>query len=365
MRPRVAARHADQGVEQRRLAGAVAAKQGERLAGLEREVDALDDDRLAVAGAQAADAHQLAHGATPMDRLILAEIDRLDARIAGHGRDVALGEDGAVDQHGDGLREVEDQVHVVLDEQDRDVGRQRADGLEDLLALAFGHARDRLVEQQHARLAGERERDLEQAALAVGERVDRPVHHVDEAEPIEQGLAFGGDGRIAAERAPPPRAGAALHRDRERQRRERRQRVEQLVDLEGADDAAPDAPMGGQRRDVGAVEDDPSGGWQEHAGEQVDERRLAGAVRADQRVARAALDGQRDVVAGRGQAAEALDQRAGLEDGRHVIVTDAGRARSRAARSARGRPAPARRGRGRARNSSIAVSTPRSRHAGP
>src|SRR6478735_4005544 len=79
--------------------------------------------------------------------LALAEVDRLDARIARNRRDVALGEDGAVDEHRHRPREVEDQVHVVLDEQDRDVGRQRVDGLEDLLALAFGNAGDGLVEE--------------------------------------------------------------------------------------------------------------------------------------------------------------------------------------------------------------------------
>ena len=188
---------------------------------------------------------------------------------------------------------------------------KRVDGLEDLLALAFGNAGDRLVEQQHARPAGERGRDLEQAPLAVGERVDRLVHHVGEAKARQQRLAFGGDRGVAAERPPPSRARPLVNRHRERERRQRRQRVEELVDLERADDAAAHAPMRGERRDVVAVERDRPRGRLEHAGEQVDQRRLAGAVRADQGVARAALDAERDVV-GRRQAAEALDQRARL-----------------------------------------------------
>ena len=79
-RPAVAARHADQRVEQRRLAGAVAAEQGERAAGLEREVDALDDDRLAVARRSG----RRRAAAQPCAR-VLAEVDRLDARILRHG----------------------------------------------------------------------------------------------------------------------------------------------------------------------------------------------------------------------------------------------------------------------------------------
>ena len=38
-----------------------------------------------------------------------------------------------------------------------------------LVPLGLGHAGGRLVEQQHARLAGDRERDLQQALLAVGQ----------------------------------------------------------------------------------------------------------------------------------------------------------------------------------------------------
>ena len=207
----------------------------------------------------------------------------------------------------------------MLDEQDRDLGRQGVDGLEDLLALAFGNAGDRLVEQQHARPAGERQRDLEQAALAVGERMDRLVHDLGEAKARQQRLAFGGDRGVVAERSPPARARAAVHGDGERQRRQRRQRVEQLVDLEGADDAAANPLVRGERGDVVAVEEDGPGGRLENAGEQVDQRRLAGAVRPDQGVAGAALELERDVV-GRRQAAEALDERARGEDRRHRFV---------------------------------------------
>ena len=76
--------------------------------------------------------------------------------------------------------------------------------------------------------------------------------------------------------------------DRERERLQRRQLVEQLVDLERAHDAAAHALVRREPGDVVAVEPDRAGGRLEHAGQQVDQRRLAGAVRADQRVARAA-----------------------------------------------------------------------------
>jgi hypothetical protein len=46
--------------------------------------------------------------------------------------------------------------------------------------------------------------------------------------------------------------------------------------------------------DVVAFEQDAPGIGLEHAGQQIDDGGLAGAVRADQRVARALLDPQRD-----------------------------------------------------------------------
>ena len=63
-------------------------------------------------------------------------------------------------------------------------GRRR-DRREDIVALAFGHAGGGLVEQQHARLGGDRDRDLEQALLAVGQRRGQFVHDVEQMEARE------------------------------------------------------------------------------------------------------------------------------------------------------------------------------------
>jgi hypothetical protein len=80
--------------------------------------------------------------------------------------------------------------------------------------------------------------------------------------------------------APTPRA----------DRLERRQVAEQLVDLERARDAAARALEGLQRGDVLAVEQDAPAVGTQHARQEIHERRLAGAVGTDQRVARAVLD---------------------------------------------------------------------------
>ena len=92
---------------------------------------------------------------------------------------------------------------------------------------------------------------------------------------------------------------------------------EQLVDLEGAGDAAPHPLVRLERGDVVAFEQDAPGGRAQHAGEEVDHGGLAGAVRADQGMAGALLDRERDAV-GRGDAAEMLVEAAGLEHDRHV-----------------------------------------------
>ena len=57
----------------------------------------------------------------------------------------------------------------MLDEQHGDVLRQVGDGGEQLGALLARHAGGRLVEQQHLGLGRERQRDLQQPLLAVGE----------------------------------------------------------------------------------------------------------------------------------------------------------------------------------------------------
>ena len=108
------------------------------------------------------------------------------ARIAADFGGCPFGKQGAVDEHRNRLRETEDELHVVFDEHQRDVRRQAADDLENLLALGFRNARCRFVEQQHFRPRGYGQRDFEQALLTVGQRADTRVESVGEAEAREQ-----------------------------------------------------------------------------------------------------------------------------------------------------------------------------------
>ena len=187
----VLARGAGQRVDQGRLAGAVAPQQRQGLAGRQRQRHAVQDHGLAIAGAQVLDLQQLSH-ARPSP---VPEVHRLDLRVARDLLRRAFGQHGAVDQHRHARGEAEHQVHVVFDQQHRDVGRQVAHGAQQFLALAGRHAGDRLVEQQHARLAGQRDGDLQQPALAVGQHAGGLVLHAGR----------GGTARAAGRSARPPR----------------------------------------------------------------------------------------------------------------------------------------------------------------
>ena len=83
--------------------------------------------------------------------------------------------------------------------------------------------------------------------------------------------------------------------------------VKRPRDLEGAADAAVDDAVRGHARDLGAVEQDRSRRRHQRARQHVEDRALAGAVRADQAENFALLDPERHVVDS-GEAAEALHQ---------------------------------------------------------
>src|SRR5439155_3879606 len=95
---------------------------------------------------------------------------------------------------------------------------------------------------------------------------------------------------------------------------ERRHLGEQLEVLERAADAIVRAARGVPARDVGATKAQPAAGDGQRARDQVEERGLAGAVRSDQAVDRAAFDLEVDRV-DREQAAKAAAERYRFEKG--------------------------------------------------
>ena len=92
-----------------------------------------------------------------------------------------------------------------------------------------------------------------------------------------------------------------------------REPAEQPVDLERPGDAELDPFCLDDARDVAPLEQNRTGGGPEDTGQEIHERGLARAVRADQGVARAGLEPEVDIARG-GQRAEVSAERAGLED---------------------------------------------------
>src|SRR6476620_6548802 len=114
----------------------------------------------------------------------LAEIDLPHARIVDDLTWAAFDEHAAIDQHGEGFRKTEDEVHVVLDQDQRHFAGERRNDIEDLLALRFWYARGGFIEQQNFRLGGDRNGNFEQALLAVGQRADARMHDISESQAL-------------------------------------------------------------------------------------------------------------------------------------------------------------------------------------
>ena len=86
--------------------------------------------------------------------------------------------------------------------------------------------------------------------------------------------------------------------------------------LEGAGNAKARQRMGRELREIPPVKKDLAGGWPEHCADQVEECRLAGAVRADQAANLAGFDLEAHILDG-GQAAEAFGDANDIEKRAH------------------------------------------------
>ena len=210
-------------------------------------------------------------------------------------------------------------VHVVLDEEHGHALLLEAENVvEKRLCERRVHTRHRLVEHDERGLAHESARHLEQLALTAGETRGVVVLLLEELEAFEQheralfdlGLLLPPDeGEEGAEEALTSLPlGTELHVVEHGEQRE------SLRQLEGAHLALAGNLERGNARDAGAVERPLSRVGLIEAREQVEERRLAGTVGADECSDRAA--GNLDVVdIDRREAAEAACDVIGDDDG--------------------------------------------------
>ena len=166
------------------------------------------------------------------------------------------------------------------------------------LALAAREARGGLVEHHQPRLGRARHADLELALLAVRERADRRLQRVGRATRARQRRCARSRCSRSRRRMDRPEPAAVPPDDGE---------VEVVLDREPGEEpgllvrprhAQPRPHAGGQVRHVGAHHLDRAAGGLEVTGDQVEQRRLARAVRAQDCAALTVRDVEIDVAHG-------------------------------------------------------------------
>src|ERR1700693_1090999 len=171
----------------------------------------------------------------------LAEIYLAHPLVAGDLIRRAFYQHRTADEYGNLLGELEYQVHVVLDEDDRDIPGKRGDDREQLRAFRGRNTRGRLVEQQHLRPRRERERNLQQTLLAVGKIARLDTRVALETQSGENLSRFLNLCCCRRRGTPPDRSGTAALAAGERHRLQRGQPGKKRIDLEGARHASLDA----------------------------------------------------------------------------------------------------------------------------
>ena len=143
------------------------------------------------------------------------------------------------------------------------------------VGLVFVEPRRRFVEQQHTRRGAERAGELDEPGRAGGERVDLPVGDRADPDLFEQLVGDGAGVVLLGGPAP-------AHLERDEHVLARGEAAERLEPLERARDAEPGPRVALGARHVAPVEADAPARRLLQPGDDVEERRLARAVRTDQ-----------------------------------------------------------------------------------
>src|ERR1035437_6409198 len=240
-------------------------------------------------------------------RALVAKIDLPRARIVHHFGAIALDDHFAEMQQRDVLGELQCHVHVVLDHHDGDVARYCQQTLLYIAPLIDGQAGERLIEQQHFGVLRERHGDLDAAAFAVGGLRERTSGDMVEADTDERRVRVLDEIvlLVKIDQRVPSQGRQAEQRERDvaQDRIERKQRD----DLIGAGHAAMGAAPARRLGDVMPEQMDRAAVGRDLAGDQVEQRGLAGAIGADDQPPLARLDIEID-VAGHLQTAECFAQ---------------------------------------------------------
>src|SRR2546422_3613528 len=220
---------------------------------------------------------------------------RLDRRRCGVGHHLALVE------RDDAIGVGEHDVHVVFHLDDRpepDPPRGRDQRLHDRRLVRGAHPRCRLVEEDDLRSQGECGRHVEELLVSLRQLPRQRVTLVAEAEQLghlERGLlhlAIPGERGEQAAASPQSRHAGGL------QGLEDRQVGKDLDELERPGHAETRQAHRADAADLTVLEAHAARAWSRDAGEDVDERRLAGAVGPDDRDELARVDPEAHAVEG-------------------------------------------------------------------
>src|SRR5271165_4366652 len=210
-------------------------------------------------------------------------------------------------EHGHGSRDLTNELHIVLDDDDRGglVQLEHQGGCPRRLLVA--HARSGLVKEHYGRFANYDHRDFDPLTLAVGEFSDEPPEDRAEVQPFDDGVDGGGNRcALAARPGREPQVFAhreAVHHDRHL-----------ILDA----DAAPPDRIGLDTDNVLTFEENAPPGRTNLAGEHLEERTLASAVRADQTAQLAFVESEIHAIDG-GDAAEPLFEASRFENRRRGV----------------------------------------------
>jgi hypothetical protein len=238
----------------------------------------------------------------------------------GVGLDLGRGAGGdllAGVQDGDPVADLHDEVHVVLDQQDAHPGRDGADQLAELVHLVLGQPGGGLVEEEQVGLgdegAGEgdallhRVREAARVAVgvALGIQLDQgPLRALAQQPVVLVGVGQGEDGGHETRLRVPVRTDH--HVLEHGQPGEQADALQRARDAELAELARPEPAQ------LLVTPGDAAGRRADEAARHVEQRRLAGAVRADEAVHLTGLHRERDVTQ-RGHAPEGDADPAHLE----------------------------------------------------
>src|SRR5581483_5598307 len=247
------------------------------------------------------------------------EIDLLHPCVGADLVRRALNEDASLVHAGHVIDQSQREVDVVLDQDQRELARQPADGRRNVDALGGREARRGLVEQEQRGPARERQREFELPLLAVRQRARERAATAGKPAALERSS----DGIVLL-----PRRTATQQRElASRQAAQCQAKVvldrklgKQIRDLVGATDAQRNALVGAQAGDVATAEQDRAGGGRHLAGDGIEKRGLAGAVRADDRASLARGHVERNAIDG----AQRTERHADAAQGERTVAHDAG-----------------------------------------